>query len=144
LHSVHEAQDILPGERTTPRHWSAIASRSSNFATGAARAHTNGNGQGRKTQPSECSGTVWVWWTFPQRNPEGYSVEDYTVARAVDEWIEEREQDGINNVKAVYLTKRLVAWCKRNDIRHLGQIQTQALGHWRTTEWEYAQGIQLP
>jgi site-specific recombinase XerD len=58
----------------------------------------------------------------------------------VDEWIEEREQDGINNVKAVYLTKRLVAWCKRKDIRHLGQIQTQALGHWRTTEWKYAHG----
>ena len=76
--------------------------------------------------------------------PEGYTVEDYTVERAVDEWIEEREQDGINNVKAVYPTERLVAWCKRNDIRHLGQIQTQALGHWRTTEWEYAQGIQLP
>src|ERR1700685_118979 len=39
---------------------------------------------------------------IPPAKPEGYSVEVYTVERAVDEWIEEREQDGINNVKAVY------------------------------------------
>lgn len=65
---------------------------------------------------------------IPPAKPEVYSVEDYTVQRAVDEWIGEREQDGINNVKAVYLTKRLVAWCKRNDRRHLGQIQTRRIG----------------
>ncbi len=77
---------------------------------------------------------------IPAAKSEGSTVEDYTVERAVQEWIEEREQDGINNVKAVYLTKRLVAWCKRNDIRHLSEIQTQALAHWRTTEWKYAHG----
>ena len=33
---------------------------------------------------------------IPPAKPEGYSVEVYTVERAVDEWIEEREQDGIN------------------------------------------------
>jgi hypothetical protein len=34
---------------------------------------------------------------IPPAKPEGHSMEDYTVERAVDEWIEEREQAGINN-----------------------------------------------
>jgi hypothetical protein len=34
---------------------------------------------------------------IPSAKPEGHSMEDYTVERAVDEWIEEPEQAGINN-----------------------------------------------
>ena len=68
-------------------------------------------------------------------DPKGYSVE-----KAVDEWIEEREQEQKDNVKAKYLTKKLVAWCHRNNIQYLNQIQKHALKLWRTREWKYRNG----
>jgi hypothetical protein len=60
----------------------------------------------------------------PTQKAEGYSVE-----RAIDEWIKEREQDSINNVKAKALTKKLLDWCRRNNILHLRQIQKQDFGY---------------
>jgi integrase/recombinase XerD len=65
---------------------------------------------------------------------------NHSVEKAVDQWIEEREKDGLTNVKARHLTAKLVAWCQRNNIRCLEQIQKQALRAWRTAEWKYAHG----
>lgn len=66
--------------------------------------------------------------------------EGHTVQRAVEEWIEEREKGGVHNVKARYLTKKLLAWANRNNIRLLGQIEKQALRVWGTSEWKYQHG----
>jgi integrase/recombinase XerD len=67
--------------------------------------------------------------------PEVYSVE-----QAIDEWIAEREQDGLHNAKAKHVTKMLLDWCRRNDIEYLNQIGKQALRVWRTEEWKYRTG----
>jgi hypothetical protein len=75
--------------------------------------------------------------------PKGYCVEDYTVERTVDKWIEEREQDGINNVKAVYLTKRCVMpWLVRlvwkggsREVRGLVDGNTFRLKKWNAGQW---------
>jgi hypothetical protein len=45
------------------------------------------------------------------------TVGNHSVEKAVDSWIEEREKDGISNVKARYLGAKLVMWCQRNGIR---------------------------
>ncbi|MGA8212863.1 MAG: tyrosine-type recombinase/integrase [Candidatus Sulfotelmatobacter sp.] len=60
--------------------------------------------------------------------------------KAVDDWLEEREKDGIHNRKAKLLSKNLIAWCQRQGIRYLGEIQKQDLRVWRTNEWKYANG----
>ena len=65
----------------------------------------------------------------------------YSVEKAIDEWIAERERDGIrNNTKAKYLSAKLLGWCQRNGIEFLHQIQKQALRKWRTEEWAYRAG----
>lgn len=65
----------------------------------------------------------------------------YSVEKAIDEWIAERERDGIrNNAKAKHLTAKLLYWCQRNGIEFLHQIQKQALRTWRTEEWAYRTG----
>jgi integrase/recombinase XerD len=68
--------------------------------------------------------------------PAGYPVE-----RAIDEWIAEREADGVRyNAKAKLIGRKLLDWCKKNNIEHLSQITKQALRVWRTTGWKYRTG----
>jgi integrase len=64
----------------------------------------------------------------------------YPVEQAIDEWIAEREGDGLRNTKAKYLTTKLLDWCGTNNIESLNQIQKQALRVWRTKEWRYRTG----
>ena len=66
----------------------------------------------------------------------------YSVERALDEWIAERDQDKLHNTKARHMRKFLLAWCQRNGIEYLTQIEKQALRTWRSTgmEWKYRSG----
>jgi integrase/recombinase XerD len=72
---------------------------------------------------------------IPVAKPLGYSI-----GQAVKEWIEEREQNGIDNTKARLLTKKLLAWTGRQGWQRLEEIQKQALRVWRTEEWKYQHG----
>jgi hypothetical protein len=55
---------------------------------------------------------------------------NYGVKEAIEEWIAEREQDGIrNNIKAKYITTKLLSRCQRNGIENSNQIQKQ---RWRS------------
>lgn len=66
----------------------------------------------------------------------------YTVAKGVDEWIAERDQDQIDNTKAKHLTTKLLDWCRRNGITDLSELQNQKqpLKAWRVAEWKYRAG----
>jgi integrase len=98
------------------------------------------------------STSQWTWGTAEEEarrlitKRTGIAAEpgktgNYSVKKAIDEWIAEREQDGIrNNAKAKYLTAKLLSWCQRNGIEYLNQIKKQGLRVWRTKEWRYRTG----
>jgi hypothetical protein len=148
LHSVGEAQDILPGVRKQlPDTRSATASRSSNFATGAAAVHhqwkwslTRRN-QRRKTQPGgvlrERYGLVGV----PLQNPKASALKTTPWS---GRWINESKNGSkmeSTNVKAVYLTKRSVMpWFMRwvwkgGEVGGLVDGNTFRLKQWNAWQW---------
>jgi hypothetical protein len=86
-------------------------------------------------------------WTWPKAENEARQIfaartgimnaalkpGTYSVERALDEWIAERDQDKLHNTKARHMGKILLAWCHRNGIEYLTQIEKQALRTWRST-----------
>jgi hypothetical protein len=90
-------------------------------------------------------------WTWPKaesearrivtKNDAGPAVatdpDEYTVERAIDEWIAERDKDELHNVKARHLTAKLLDWSRERGYEFLHQIQKQALREWRTSHWKY-------
>jgi integrase/recombinase XerD len=68
------------------------------------------------------------------------STAGITVEKAIEDWLQERDSSKIHNVKARYLTAKLLAWCRRNDIERLNQIEKHALSMWRNQEWKYSKG----
>jgi integrase/recombinase XerD len=67
-------------------------------------------------------------------------VGTYSIERAIDEWVAERDSEGLHNAKAIHIGKKLLAWCRESGIENLGQIQKQALRVWRTEKWKYRTG----